>query len=88
MEKTLLGLTGEQLGIVGICVVMLAILLHLLRLERGRFDEAKKREDKLTDNLMRLTRESIEANVGMKDALQNNTETIKTLIQRINGLLS
>ena len=88
MEKTLLGLTGEQLGIVGICVIMLAILLYLLRLERSRFDEALKRADQLTDNLMRLTRESIEANMGMKDALQNNTETIRTLIQRINGLLS
>lgn len=88
MEKTLLGLTGEQLGIVSICVVMLAILLYLLRLERSRFDEAQKREDQLTDNLMQLTRESIEANVGMKDALKNNTEIIKMLIQRINGFLS
>jgi len=88
MEKNLLGLTGEQIGIVSICIAMLAILLYLLRLERGRFDAAQTREDQLMDKLMQLTRESVEANVGMMSALENNSAIIKTLIQRINGFLS
>jgi hypothetical protein len=78
VENGLLGLTGEQLGIVAICLVVMAILLYLLRLERERNDD-------MTDKLLSLFSESIKTTEGVKNALENNTEAVKALSARINN---